>query len=78
MHYKRFSYKLKMLRLEKRMSQNDLADILPISRQAIGKWENGKTFPSIPSLIRLSEIFGVPLDYLLSMNADSETEKKCT
>lgn len=44
MHYKRFSYKLKMLRLEKRMSQNDLADILPISRQAIGKWENGKHF----------------------------------
>lgn len=47
------------------MSQSELAKILDLDRTTIGKWENGKSFPSSDVLLRVSEIFGVSTDYLL-------------
>ena len=54
------------LRTEKNLSQYQLADMIPISRQAISKWERGQTTPDSSTLIRLSAIFGVSINELLN------------
>ena len=54
------------LRKEKNFSQYQLADIIPISRQAVSKWERGKTIPDHQTLLRLSEIFDVSINELLT------------
>ena len=54
------------LRKEKNLSQYQLADIIPISRQAVSKWERGKTIPDHQTLLRLSEIFDVSINELLT------------
>lgn len=56
---------IKSLRTAKNMSQDDLAEKLYISRQAVSKWENGEATPDIDKLVQLAEIFGVSLDYLV-------------
>jgi len=57
---------IKKLRVEKELSQNQLADMIPISRQAISSWENGKSLPNSDTLIILGKIFNVTVDELLS------------
>lgn len=63
--------KISDLRKRKGISQEKLAELLDISRQAVTKWESGKGNPDTENLIRLSEIFGVSLDELCG----KETEK---
>jgi transcriptional regulator with XRE-family HTH domain len=53
------------LRKEKNLSQYQLADMIPISRQAVSKWERGKTTPDTQTLLRLSEIYDVTINELL-------------
>ena len=53
------------LRKEKNLTQYDLADMIPISREAVSKWERGKTKPNKASLERLSDIFNVSVEELL-------------
>ena len=60
-----FHEKLQQLRRECGFSQEDLAEKLSVSRQAISKWESGSAYPEIEKLIQLSEIFGVTLDSLM-------------
>ncbi len=59
-----FKENLKKLRKEKNISQEQLAEKLNISRQAISKWESGKAYPDIDNLI-LRDIFNVSLDELM-------------
>ena len=47
------------LRRRKGISQEELANLLLISRQTVSQWENDQTVPSIDNLLRLKEIFGV-------------------
>ena len=63
-----FSEKLVILRKENGLSQENLAEKLNVSRQAVAKWENGFGFPDISNLISISEIFNVTLDYLVKEN----------
>lgn len=56
---------LRKLRKENGLSQEQLADSLNISRQAISKWESGKAYPDIENLIQLRSIFKVTLDDLI-------------
>ncbi|MPM35124.1 hypothetical protein SDC9_81714 [bioreactor metagenome] len=58
------SEKLIQLRKEKGMSQEKLAELLNVSRQAISKWETSESQPDLPKLLLLSEVFGVTLDEL--------------
>lgn len=60
-----FSEQLKKLRDSKNLSQEDLAQKLFVSRQSISKYETGEATPDMTNLIRLAEIFGVSLDYLI-------------
>lgn len=61
------------LRKEKNLSQYQLADMIPISRQAVSKWERGITIPDSLVLIKLSEIFDVSINEIL---AGERIEKK--
>lgn len=63
-----FQEKLQLLRMKARLSQEELASELNISRQSVTKWENGQSFPDIENLIRLSEIFKVSIDRLVKEN----------
>jgi len=56
---------LRLLREEKGISQQKLADMLNISQQAIFKYEKTANEPDISTLIKLSEIFDVSVDYLI-------------
>ena len=60
-----FKEKLQLLRTNMKLSQEELADRLNISRQSITKWENGQSFPDIRNLIQLSEILKVTIDRLV-------------
>lgn len=57
--------KIQKLRKSKNLSQENLAERLNVSRQAVAKWENGETYPDINNLIQLSNIFSITLDRLL-------------
>ena len=70
--------KLKKLRKARGLSQEQLADQLNVSRQAISKWELGESIPDTENLILLSKFYGVSIDYLLlnELNISSELETK--
>lgn len=78
-----FSKKLHILRKEKRLSQEGLAEKLNVSRQAVSKWESGQSFPELDKIIILSDIFSVTVDELVKDNIelkrnieDKKTEEK--
>lgn len=58
--------KLQKLRKEKNYTQEELADILGVSRQSISKWESDVAFPETDKLITLSKLFQCSIDYLLN------------
>ena len=66
------------LRIARQLSQEQLADKLQVSRQAISKWELGESMPDTENLILLSKFYGVSIDYLLlnELNISSELETK--
>ena len=64
------SEKLYTLRRRSGLSQEQLAERLNVSRQAISKWESGQSVPESDKLIVISDFFGVSLDYLLKENVD--------
>ena len=61
----RFEEKIVELRKQKGLSQEELAERLGVSRQAVSRWELGNTLPDIPNLLQLCELFGVSADYLV-------------
>lgn len=67
-----FGIKLQLLRKEKRMSQEALAEQLGVSRQAVSKWECGDGYPEMDKLIMISNLFNVSLDYLMKNNEESD------
>lgn len=60
-----FRDKFQQMRREKRLSQEEVAMALNISRQAVAKWESGISYPDIDNIIQLSELFCVTIDSLL-------------
>lgn len=64
--------KLIVLRKQNGWSQEDFAEKLDVSRQAISRWENGTALPDAQNLLRISKLFNVSADYLL--NDDYEDE----
>ena len=66
--------KLYELRRASGMSQEELAEKLGVSRQAVSKWESGATQPELPKLIELSKIYQVSVDALLSLEHAKEQQ----
>lgn len=60
-----FAEKLQKCRKENGMSQEQLAQTLAVSRQAVSKWETGESLPDAGKLVQLSRLFDVPVDALL-------------
>lgn len=58
--------RIAMLRRQKELKQDDLAQMLDVSPQAVSKWENDQTCPDISLLTKLAQILGVSVDELLS------------
>lgn len=64
----------KIIRLRKRngWSQEELADKINVSRQAVSKWESAQTIPDLEKILQLSTLFGVTTDYLLKDELEDE------
>ena len=60
-----FSEKLQLLRKNKGFTQEEFAEKLNISRQAVAKWESGQVYPDISNLIQISNMMNVTVDYLV-------------
>ncbi len=58
--------KLIELRKNKKLSQEQLAEEINVTRQTISNWENGKFYPDIDALVRISKYFNISLDDLLN------------
>ena len=67
--------KIKELRISKNLTQQQLADQLHVTKQAISKWEKGKSVPDITSVELLSSFFGVSTDYLINDSVEVEKSK---
>ena len=61
-----FGKKIKKLRTDNGLTQDELAEKIYVTRTAISKWESGRGFPNIESLKAISKYFSVSLDELLS------------
>ena len=61
--------KIKNARTIKKLTQEQVAEDLNVSRQTISNWENGKSLPDIVSIIRMSELYDLSLDELLKGDA---------
>ena len=70
----KFEEKLMDLRKKRGMSQEELAEQLGVSRQAVSRWELGSTQPDAPNLLKLSDLFGVSIDWLLREGDTAEAE----
>lgn len=64
-----FSQKLQEYRKAEKLSQEELAHRLGVSRQSVSKWEQGSSFPETEKLIELSTLMGVSIDSLLKENS---------
>lgn len=77
-----FSEKLKQLRKNGGISQEQLSEKIGVSRQTISKWESGEVLPDTENALLLSKLFGVSLDYLLkdetAENSATTEEKRRT
>ena len=62
-----FKKRLKELRVEKNLSQMQLAQKLGVSQSAVAKWELGKTEPTASAIIALAQFFGETTDYILGV-----------
>ena len=67
-----FGERLYELRKNKNISQEELAELLDVSRQTISKWENDKAYPEMTRLFFISEYFDVSLDYLIRGTESNE------
>lgn len=76
-----FNEKLQKLRKNKGLTQEELAEVLYVSRTAVSKWESGRGYPNIESLKEISKFFEVSIDDLLSgekLLSIAEKENKST
>lgn len=69
-----FGEKLRNVRKQRNVTQEELADALGVSRQAISKWESDSGYPETEKLMAISKTLNISIDYLL--NDDSVMEEK--
>lgn len=70
-----FKDKLKLLRKEQNLTQEELAKVLNYTRTAVSGYESGRNEPSYDVLKTLSEYFDVSIDYLLGKTEDRKSDK---
>lgn len=72
-----FRERLIKLRDERKLSQQELADMLDVTRQTVSRWESGKSYPSIPQIAGICRTFHIDANELLDCgeNAAAQSEK---
>lgn len=68
--------KIQSLRVKNKLTQDELAEKLYVSRQALSKWENGQSAPTIDNILILSRIFNVTFEEILCLNEKTEFDKE--
>ena len=68
----KLSEKIIQLRKVNNWSQEDLAEKMDVSRQAISRWENNTALPDANNILQLSKLFNVTADYLLNEDYTSD------
>ncbi|MBD5584754.1 MAG: helix-turn-helix transcriptional regulator [Clostridia bacterium] len=63
----KFSERLKQLRIEKKLSQKELATILEVDQRSVSNWEKAVREPDYAMLIKIADYFEVSADYLLGL-----------
>ena len=66
------SVNLNTLRKQMGYSQEEVAEKIGVSRQAVAKWENGETVPDLDNTVALAELYGVSIDNLVNYQAKKE------
>ncbi|MGM9971067.1 MAG: helix-turn-helix domain-containing protein [Anaeroplasmataceae bacterium] len=72
-----FKEQLTKLRKKKQINQVDLANMMGVKQYVVSSWETGRSEPNINQILKLSEIFDLPTDYLLdkpTIKVSSEDE----
>lgn len=62
------SEKIRQIRLAKKISQVELAEMLGVTKQSVSNWENDNIQPSIDMLVKIAKALSVSTDYLLDIN----------
>ena len=72
-----FSEQIKKIRVDKGITQQEMANNLGISRQAISNWENDRNLPDIEMIIKIAQVFNLTLDELIlgGIDMNNMTEK---
>lgn len=70
----RFGEKLLALRKENKLSQEELASLILVSRQAISRWESGNSMPDTENIIQICKVFNVSAGYLLNDKYESDSD----
>ena len=68
--------KIKQLRKDNNMTQEDLAEKLNVSRQTISKWETNITIPDADNIVAISKLFNITTDELLDYRVETVQKKK--
>ena len=66
--------KIQSYRKQNNMTQDELADLLFVTRQALSKWETGGSYPSLDVLERLTKIFNISFEEILGLNETNDID----
>ena len=72
--YNYFGNIVKNLRKQRNLTQEEMAEILNVSCQAVSKWENGTSDPSTSNLCALAKLYGIPVEELLHETQEEKSE----
>ena len=70
-----FSERIRSLRLERGMTQEEVGKIIGVKRYSVYGYEKGQNYPDVPGLIALAECFEVSLDYLVGRTYDPKVNR---
>lgn len=75
MENKVFAERIKKLRIEKKLTQQELGNKFGLTSTGVSYWESGKAIPSMDMINKLSDFFGVTIDYLIGKSKIDENDE---
>ena len=69
-----YGERIRQGRETKGLTQEELAEVVGVSRQAVSKWENGTSDPSTSNLCALAKLYGIPVEELLHETQEEKSE----
>ena len=75
MENKVFAERIKKLRIETKMTQQELGSKFGLTSTGVSYWESGKAIPNMEMMNKLSDFFGVTIDYLIGKNEIDENDE---